>query len=204
MPETSIRERDPNAKRVRIADEALRLFQAQGYTETTIDQIASAARVGRRTVFHHFPTKEAVLFDHLVVRRETATQRLRERPTGEAPLTSLHLLLRELAEQGYERRLVEQIRAVVATEPQLAAEQFSTGSREFETSLVAALENRCGDTVPTLEIRALTKMVLGWFSTAAQIYFTEERPSLLECFDDVVASCARASARDLRGSSTGP
>ncbi|CAI7981103.1 TetR family transcriptional regulator [Frankia sp. Hr75.2] len=198
MPETPTRERDPDAKRVRIADEALRLFQAQGYTETTIDQIASAARVGRRTVFHHFPTKEAVLFDHLIVRRETATQRLRERPADEAPLTSLHLLLRELAEQGYEQRLIEQIRAVVATEPQLAAEQFSTGSRAFETSLAAVLESRCGDTIPALEIRALTKMALGWFSTAAHIYLTEERPSLLECFDDVVAVCAQASARDLR------
>ena len=75
----------------------LQLFVSQGYVETTIDEIAAVAGVGRRTVFRYFPTKEAILFDHLVARRELAVQQLLDRPTGEPVLASLHAVLRELA-----------------------------------------------------------------------------------------------------------
>ena len=118
MPKPSTRERNPAAKRARIAQAALKLFKKQGYAETTIDQIAAAARVGRRTIFEHFPTKEAILFDHLVVRREATLQRLRERPASEPPLVSLHAVMRQLCEEGYERAYLDQIRAVLATELQ--------------------------------------------------------------------------------------
>src|SRR5436309_2267115 len=83
-----MRERNPAAKRSRIAQSALELFKAQGFAETTIDQIAEAARVGRRTIFEHFPTKEAILFDHLVIRREGALQHLRERPATSRSVAS--------------------------------------------------------------------------------------------------------------------
>ncbi|UGQ11769.1 TetR/AcrR family transcriptional regulator [Yinghuangia sp. ASG 101] len=194
MAQTPARERDPLAKRARIADAAFELFGSQGFAETTIDQIAAAARVGRRTVFHHFPSKEAVLFDHLVVRRDAAIRRLRERPSDEPPLISLHALFRESAERGYEDHLVARIRAVVATEPRLAHEQFSLGTREFEQSIVAVLKERPGPVHSALELHALTRMALGWFATAALVYFAEERPSLVGCFDEVVATCTRADA----------
>src|SRR6266702_4224961 len=86
VADTSIRDRKKEATRARIAETALQLFVSQGYTETTIDQIAVAAGVGRRTIFRHFATKEAILFDHLAVRRELAVQHLRERPPREAAL----------------------------------------------------------------------------------------------------------------------
>jgi AcrR family transcriptional regulator len=202
MAESAARERDPEAKRARIAEAAFELFQAQGYAETTIDQIAAAARVGRRTVFNHFPTKEAILFDHLVVRREVAIQRLRERPAAEPPLVSLHAVIRELCEQDYDRRVLTQLRDILTTQPQLAGEQLALGGRAFEMNLVTALQNRHDAKGSSLEIQALTLMATGWLTTAAHVYLTEGRPSLVTCFDEVVAACVQASARDL-GLSTG-
>lgn len=44
---------------------AVRLFRSRGYEETTVDDIAAAAGVGRRTFFRYFPSKEdAVSPDH--------------------------------------------------------------------------------------------------------------------------------------------
>lgn len=197
MRETpAARERDPSAKVVRIADAAFALFESQGYRETTIDQIAASARVGRRTFFRYFPSKEAVLFDHLLVRRETAIQRLRERPANEPALTSLHAVFRELAEKGYEERLLTQIRSVIAASPQLATEQFWTGSRSFEADLAAVIEDRNDESMSSLEVRALTQMVVAWFTTAGQTYLTEGNRSLLECYEAVVAVCVRASTEN--------
>lgn len=53
---------------------AVRLFTSQGYEDTTVDDIAAAAGVGRRTFFRYFRSKEdAISPDH-----ETARARIAE------------------------------------------------------------------------------------------------------------------------------
>jgi AcrR family transcriptional regulator len=48
-----------------LTSAAVRLFLARGYEETTVDQIAEAAGVARRTFFRYFRTKEDAVFpDH--------------------------------------------------------------------------------------------------------------------------------------------
>jgi hypothetical protein len=40
-------------------------------------------------------------------------------------------------------------------------------------------------------------MANDWLSTASHVYLTENRASLVACFDEVVAVCARAISDDL-------
>jgi AcrR family transcriptional regulator len=197
MSETSLRDRKTRETRARIAEAALELFLSQGYVETTIDQIAEAAEVSRRTVFHHFSTKSAMLFDHLVGRREVAIQRLRERPVSEPILASLHAVIREMCEQGFDRRFLAQIRAVLDTEPEMAEGQLSYSHHLFEERVIAILQNRSEKRASPLEVKALTLVANDWLSTATHIYLTENRASLVACFDEVVAVCARAISDDL-------
>jgi AcrR family transcriptional regulator len=197
VAETPIRDRKTEATRTRIAETGLRLFVSQGYVETTIDEIASAAGVGRRTVFRHFATKEAILFDHFVVRRDHAVHRLRQRPMEEPPLVSLHAVLRELCDEGYDRQLLAQIRTVLATDPGLVGEEIALLIQDFERNLVAALEDRIGKQQSQLQLRAVTLMALSWLDAAARIYLMEAKPSLVKCFDEVVSICLRSSVGDL-------
>jgi AcrR family transcriptional regulator len=71
----------------RIQEEAMRLFLANGYEATTVEEVAAAAGVSHMTVFRHFPTKEALVltdeYDALFV------EALRQRPATESPLDSL-------------------------------------------------------------------------------------------------------------------
>jgi TetR/AcrR family transcriptional regulator of autoinduction and epiphytic fitness len=52
-------------KRAAIVDAAVAEFRAAGYEATSMDRIAARAAVSKRTVYNHFPGKEA-LFGHIV------------------------------------------------------------------------------------------------------------------------------------------
>jgi AcrR family transcriptional regulator len=199
MIETSVRARKTDATRARIAEAALDLFVSQGYGDTTIDQIAESAGVGRRTVFRHFTTKQAMLFDHLAVRRDFAVQQLQERPPFEPAIVSLHAVLREMCVQGYDHKLLEQIRTVLTIDRRLAAEELTLGVRAFEQNLVISLRHRSGNLHSDLQLQALTEMAERWFLTSIRAYFKHGDRSLVEYFDEVVGMCVRSCADDLSG-----
>jgi len=55
----------PASPRERIVEAAFALFDEQGYSATTVDQIAERAGVSRSTYFRMFASKEDVIFpDH--------------------------------------------------------------------------------------------------------------------------------------------
>ncbi|MGO9104172.1 MAG: TetR family transcriptional regulator [Mycobacterium sp.] len=58
----SPRDEHANRNRNALLEAALNLFSANGYDETTTDQIAETAGLSPRTFFRYFPTKESVLF----------------------------------------------------------------------------------------------------------------------------------------------
>lgn len=55
------RERKRRQTRRRIAESAIKLFASDGYEATTLDAIAEAAGISRRTFFYYFSSKEEVL-----------------------------------------------------------------------------------------------------------------------------------------------
>ncbi|CUW46866.1 TetR family transcriptional regulator [Novacetimonas hansenii] len=57
QPKPGLRERKQGRVRATVIAEAMHLFSAQGYDQTTVDEIADAARISRRTLFRMFATK---------------------------------------------------------------------------------------------------------------------------------------------------
>jgi AcrR family transcriptional regulator len=56
-----LRDRKKIKTRETIRREAMRLIEANGYANTTIEQIAAAAEIAPSTFFRYFPTKESAL-----------------------------------------------------------------------------------------------------------------------------------------------
>ncbi|MBT8227365.1 MAG: TetR family transcriptional regulator [Dactylosporangium sp.] len=78
-----LRERKKERTRRSLVEAALRLFEQRGYEETTVDQIATAADVSRRTFFSYFPAKEDVLFYGMRQRANLVLEGIRARPAHE-------------------------------------------------------------------------------------------------------------------------
>jgi AcrR family transcriptional regulator len=53
--------RSADRTRKRILEGAYKLFRRQGYSRVTMDNIAAEARLTKRTVYHHFTSKDQLL-----------------------------------------------------------------------------------------------------------------------------------------------
>jgi AcrR family transcriptional regulator len=99
----SRREERKTQTRERLLTAASELFVAEGFEETTYDDIARVAGVARQTVFNHFPRKEDFVIAWGARRREEVTQALASSAfAGESAVVRLVLIMRVLAD-SYER-----------------------------------------------------------------------------------------------------
>ncbi|MGW8361241.1 TetR/AcrR family transcriptional regulator [Streptomyces wedmorensis] len=84
-----LRESKKQETRQLISDCATRLFIEQGFERTTIAEIATAARVAKKTVTNYFPRKEDLALDHHEAFTQGLAHAVAERAPGEAPLAAL-------------------------------------------------------------------------------------------------------------------
>ncbi|WP_350276117.1 TetR family transcriptional regulator [Kribbella sp. HUAS MG21] len=86
---TGLRELKKQETRQLISDHATRLFIAQGFEQTTIAEIATAARVAKKTVTNYFARKEDLALDHQDAFVATLAETVAARSPGESALAAL-------------------------------------------------------------------------------------------------------------------
>lgn len=93
-PRVGLRERHRQRTAAQLEEVALRLFVKHGFDATTVEDIAAAAEVSRRTFFRYYGSKEDVLLADHPRRLGELREALAARPPSESPLTALrHALL---------------------------------------------------------------------------------------------------------------
>ncbi|MDX3452090.1 helix-turn-helix domain containing protein [Streptomyces sp. ME02-8801-2C] len=72
-----------------LAQTAMQLFAEKGFAETTVEEVAAAAGVSRRTLFNYFRTKEDLALSGLSEQGDVIAARLGARPADEDVWVSL-------------------------------------------------------------------------------------------------------------------
>lgn len=95
--EEGLRERKRRETLHRIAEQGLKLFLTHGYEATTLDAIAEAAGISRRTFFYYFKSKEEILLAWQDGGfNETLRAAVLEQSTNQSPLNAVKKALLEL------------------------------------------------------------------------------------------------------------
>src|SRR3954453_7330330 len=97
--ELTLRDHARGAVREEVLRQAWLLFSAQGFEATTVDQIAAAAGMSRRTFFRYFSGKDELVLTRLVEAGARVVAALRGRPVDEPVGTSLRRAFDEGVEE---------------------------------------------------------------------------------------------------------
>jgi AcrR family transcriptional regulator len=95
-PTRGRRDRKKDETRQALREAAHRLFAEKGFSRTTIDDIAEAADVSRRTFFRYYDSKDDLLRTDVADLLPVMLAALRRRPADELPLAAILNALRTL------------------------------------------------------------------------------------------------------------
>ena len=139
-----LRERKKVDTRRTIARAALLLAVERGPDAVTVDDIATAADVSRRTVFNYFATKEQAILGFDPNRSLELGRSVLARPAKESPLTTLRVAFTDVATGVPEVAENARRRAqLVRDHPQLHPHHVA-GYSALEHALVDAIAQRTG------------------------------------------------------------
>src|SRR5207302_3954326 len=110
FPRPSLRERKKLQTRAAIINRAVALFNAQGFYNTSIDDIADAADVSRGTFFNYFGYKEAVIVefgrDLMINLTAQVEEQIKENISAERIIYRIWLEVRALLDEHGEAAVV--------------------------------------------------------------------------------------------------
>ena len=92
--------RRPTTTQADIADVALELFATNGFSAVSVDDIAVAAGISRRTLFRYYPSKVAVALAPVTDAIALALDAVEGRPADEAPIVACLAVVAAADEHG--------------------------------------------------------------------------------------------------------
>lgn len=196
----TLRERKKAATRLALHRAALRLAVERGFTELTVDAIADAAEVSRRTFSNYFASKEDALLYGDRSRGERLLEGLRSRPAAEPPWAALRATAAGLyAGLGtLDPQWVAQLQ-LVRRHPAVLAQQVANHTG-LEADLAAELRRRSPG-VDALTSRVMAAGCLAALRAATAVWLDEQGaqplPDLIgQALDILAASWSHAAVGD--------
>ncbi|HVB63549.1 MAG TPA: TetR family transcriptional regulator [Nitrolancea sp.] len=186
QPIAGLRERKKAKTRAAIRRHALQLFRAQGYANTTIEQIVDATEVSQSTFFRYFPTKEEVVlqddFDELFV------EEFKRQPLELSPLQAMRAAMRAVFSELSREELDEERerQALIMVTPELRSRMLDDYGRTIQ--LIADLfAERLGRVPDAFALRVFAGALIGAMLAATFVVVEDPEADLLELMDTALS-----------------
>ena len=174
QPVSSGQERRRRRTQRALQNAAITLVGRHGLAEVTVEEIAAAAGVSRRSFFNHFPTKAAALFDPDPSDAERLAQLLAAASGSADPWQALQSALVSFV-AGHENVIVVR-RRLIAASPELAQyHRIAHAHVEVAIDVWAHAQPGLDDFLATLYAHTAAAILLGSFMS----WQPEDPPELL-------------------------
>ena len=171
MSDTGLRERKKAKTRLALEDAALELFATKGFDATTVDEIAAACDVSRRTFFRYYASKEEVFSGEHEDEETAVFEFISARPASEPALTSLRAAVVAMADDlGADReRLLAKMRIIQQT-PSLESTALQHSSEMVDRIVEALVARSEGEPAPddVFRMRLVTQAAIGALRAAIE------------------------------------
>ncbi|TDQ50723.1 TetR family transcriptional regulator [Actinorugispora endophytica] len=184
----SLRERTRRAVRGEIAEAAMGLFLEKGFDSTTVEEIAQAAGISRRSYFRYFTGKDEALAGALEAIGRAIAEELAQRPAGEAPWACLRHAFAPLLARAEADPRAAALARLMLERPDLQRGKEAS----WQEGIAQALAHRLpqGTTEPAFVSRALAGAAICCLHSAQDQWLRpgEDRPlsALLDTAMDAV------------------
>jgi len=181
---TGLRERKKAAVRLALHEAALSLALEQGLEHVTVEAIAEAASLSRRTFSNYFSSKEEAIFYHDALRARMLLDLLHDRPLDESPRVALaHAVDQWVVDPDQldpvrvaQHRLLRRHPALVGQR----AAAYAATERELAVEIARRLPELPDGTSGDLQARVLAATFLASLRTATEHWVNTPERTLRE------------------------
>ena len=175
-----LRQRKRQQIRERLTRTAMALFLERGFEATTLDDIAAAADISRRSFFHYFASKEDVVFAWQEESTAALIAEVAARPASESMLTAAESAISAMVRQ-FEPGEAIAMACLKRDNPALQARD-QVKYEQLERALAEALGKRAGHPTETLHVRLVAMIATGAMRIGGELWAAEgarENPEAL-------------------------
>ncbi len=145
--------------RAELSATAIALFAKHGYGETTMDEVAKATGVSRRTAYRHFANKEDLIFEETRLWLETFDATVATRQAGESLRAVCERAVLDVAAFIEQRKEAVLAGAMVVLATPALTSRYARTNREWLEAYVALL---LSDTpAPSAELTTQASVIAG-------------------------------------------
>jgi AcrR family transcriptional regulator len=197
-PSPGLRQRKQQQTRERLVEVAMALFHERGFEATTLDDIAAAADISRRSFFHYFASKEDVVFAWQEAASVALVAALSARPAEESMFAAAENAILALAKQ-LDSDEVLAMAHLKRDNPALQGRD-QVKYEKLERALAEALGKRAGQKADKLQARLVAMITTGAMRIGGEVWAAEgahEKP-------ETSAKRTFAAIRAILGDAPGP
>ena len=167
-----LRERKKRETKKRLTEKGIALFLERGFDNTTLDEIASAAGISRRTFFYYFKSKDEILLSLQSGIGEMLADAVRRAPSSSTPIEVVRDAAIGVSKVIPTNDMIEMDRLMRTSPSVQARKQVSYVQQEGE--IYEALSERWPEPERSTALRVVAMLSVGAMRIAGDIFSQEK------------------------------